>query len=246
MVRFTACCYTDTSSGKRTRPGTASGLEGSYQSSWVGQTRSSFLSSVPTFHTHESIRCYTPGNIFKSSQPHARVTAISSALLKIGAHTVGLLYENREFSASLCHWWLFWRQGARRTPTSPEKIYKKNIGHPFSYLFREQEKETHEAVDRALQVGNNSRQVRISGRRAVVCRKCPVWPTTLSIYNQHVGPESTVQLPPLWASRWHRQSVSEHTVLGMNWSKILWVLLCCIKSHGHWQYSYTSQRRWIH
>lgn len=44
--------------------------------------------------------------------------------------------------------------------------------------------------------------------------KCPVWPTTLSVYNQHVGTDSTVQLPPLWAL--HRQSVFERTVVCMN------------------------------
>lgn len=53
--------------------------------------------------------------------------------------------------------------GNRRTRTAPKKIYKKNIVHPFSYLFRKQEKETHEAVDRALQVGNKSGQDRSSG-----------------------------------------------------------------------------------
>lgn len=34
-----------------------------------------------------------------------------------------------------------------------KKTYKKNIVHPCCYLFRKQEKETHEAVNTALQVG---------------------------------------------------------------------------------------------
>lgn len=56
--------------------------------------------------------------------------------------------------------------------------------------------------------------------------KCQVCPTTLSIYNQHVWTESTVQLPPVWASQWHWQSVCERTVVCMNWSKMSYVFVC--------------------
>lgn len=39
--------------------------------------------------------------------------------------------------------------------------------------------------------------VQLYARRRSI--ECPVGSIILSVYNQHVGTESTVQLPPLWA-----------------------------------------------
>lgn len=70
--------------------------------------------------------------------------------------------KNQEFGVSVIGGFLV-AGNQRTTVAAPKEIYKKNIVHPFCYLFRKQERETHEAVDRALHVGIKSGQDRISG-----------------------------------------------------------------------------------
>lgn len=172
MVHFSACCSTETPGGKWTwyrrffSSGTSSNLEVLYHRLLEGQTCSSFFPLVQqlvlsTFFSY--FLSYTPDYIFRTSEPKTNVTCrFFSALYQTGACTV---IKNQEFGASLCHWQLLQNYGCL------EKAYKKNIVRPFCYSFRKQEKETHEAVDRALQVGIKSGQDRICGWLLVICGK---------------------------------------------------------------------------
>lgn len=160
--------------------------------------------------------------------------------------------KKQEFNESLCHWRLSRRRQSEQLWLL-RKRFTKRILYTHSVIYLESKRKRHEAVDRALQVGIKSGQDRISGWLSVVCRrgsiKCPVFPTTLSIYNQHVWTESTVQLAPLWASRWHRVFVSARPCVWTGQRCRVCFGVCdieCVPNHGHWIYLYTSQGRWLH
>lgn len=162
----------------------------------------------------------------------------------------------REFGVSLCHWWLSRGRQSENNHSCSEKDLKKNIVHPFCYLFRKQERERHmKQWTELCELGSSPEMTEfLVDFRSYVRRKrrmkCPVCPTILSIYNQHVWTESTVQLPPHWASWWHWQvCLWAHSCVYELVEDVVCVGVCDIEripTHCHWTYSYTSQGRWIH
>lgn len=122
----------------------------------------------------------------------------------------------------------------RTTMAAPKTTYKKNIVHPFCYLFRKREKDTWSSGPSSanwdwVQTRQNFWLTFDHMQKGRIIKV-----SNLPNYTGHLQPTCLnwehCTVPPLWASWWHWQCVCECMVVCMNWSKMLCVLPCVISS----------------